>query len=350
MKLTKFLRTFAFVTLLGSIITMAVSCKNDEVDGRKDFIIVSETPEKTAVSSIYCPIEGGQITLYVFSNVDYKWFFQTSDADDQWVSVVSSNYLSDIGATQLTLQIMPLKGTFMRRTGTFSFTSEEHFLGAFPVLVQGFNTCMAENFDWLAYSGTPFVEGRLINEWSAQQKDFGWTSTVIEAKNSTAFCYGKLGYVKLGNDTIGGDLISPFSQNSITKDTLLILSFNAVAFTSESGDEDNNLLTVQVLDGGIFSNGETSLTLELGNVDPNAKNLTTAMWDNSRQSLFIKITSDRPFTADMKIRFITGNGVTEDDILASARNRVFIDNVTLYIVDRKSHYLAEGGVNGLDIK
>jgi hypothetical protein len=209
---------------------------------------------------------------------------------------------------------------------------------------------MAENFNWLAYSGTPFVEGRLISEWSVQQKDFGWTSTVIEAKNSTAFCYGKLGYIKLGNDTIGGDLISPFFPNAITKDTLLILSFNAVAFTSELGDEDNNLLTIQVLDGGVFSNGEMSFTLELGNIDPNAKNLTTAMWDNSLQRFFIKITPDHPFTADMKIRFITGNGITEGDILTSARNRIFIDNVTLYIVDRKSHYLAEGDVNGLDIK
>jgi hypothetical protein len=334
-----------FSCLLLSSLMIFGSCKDDEVEGRSDFIIVSETPDKTPVSSVYCPVEGGRITLYVFSNVDYESFFQTSDADDQWVSAVSSEYLSGIGATRLTLQVTPLKDTFKKRTGTFSFASKEHFLGEFPVFTQGFNTRMSQSFTWLAFSGTPFTEGTPIAQWSAAQKDSAWTSTPIEALDNIAFCYGKNGYVKLGNDTVGGDLISPFFPNAITRDTLLILSFNAVTFTSESGNQDNNRLTVQALKGGIFSSGETSITFDLGNIDPDAGNLSAAMWDNTLHSIFIKTAPEHPFTADMKIRFITGDG----DILASGRNRVFIDNINLYVVDGRSHYLAEGE-NSMNIK
>jgi hypothetical protein len=327
--------------MLLATLTLFAACKDDEVEGRSDFLTVSQTTEKTDIPSVYCGIEGGESVLYVFSNVAFESFFQTSDKDDEWVSIVSSDYLADIGATRLTLKINPLEGTLLKRTGTFSFVSKERYLGKFLPFSQGFITRMTDDFKWLAYgsanTGPYDATEKIIGEWTATQKATGWDATYLLEKDSTAFCYGRMGYVRLGNDTIGGDLISPYFPIAVAKDTMLIVSFNAVAYTSETGVTDNNRLTVEIQNGGVFSNGETSTTLELGHIDPNAKNLATAMWDNSTHNLLIKRTDANPFTGDMKIRFVTG-----DNILTSGGNRVFLDNISLYVVDRNSYYLANG--------
>ncbi|MDR2628131.1 MAG: hypothetical protein LBC40_08885 [Dysgonamonadaceae bacterium] len=317
------------------------ACKDDETAGRNDFLIVSQSPEKAGISSFYCGIEGGESVLYIFSNVAFESFFQTSDTDDQWVSILSSDYLADIDATRLTLKINPLRETLLKRTGTLTFVSKEHYLGQFLTFSQGFVTRLTEDFKWLVYgtaNSSPYdTTEKLIGEWNDTQKNYGWNATFLMEKDSTAFCYGRYNHIKLGNDTIGGDLISPYFPIAVTKDTMLIVSFNAVAYTSESGLPDGNRLTVELLNGGVFSNGKTSTTLELPHIDHKAKNPVTDMWNNSTCNLLVKRTDDHPFTGDMKIRFVTG-----DNILTSGANRLFLDNINLYVVDRNSFYLADG--------
>lgn len=344
LKSGNFYRMSVYFCLFFSSLFLFWACDDEEVGSRSDFVVISETPEKTPLASLFCKIEGGLDTLYVFSNVEYEMFFQTAVKGEDWIKVVASDYQSDIQAVRLILDIAPVDKTFEKRTGTLSFVAKEQYLGQFLPVNQGFNTHYGSNFSWLSYgeqTGNPYVTDKeaIFDKWSPAQKGYNWTSTYALELDSTAFCYGLYGYVKLGNDTVGGDLISPFSANTIVRDTLLILSFDAVAFTSIEGVQDNNKLTVQLQNGGVFSDGTTSRVLDLGHIDHTSKNPGKDMWIDARYNFVIKNTPEKPFTADMKVRFATGDHQT---IPSSGGNRVFMDNIYLYRLDANSYYLKNG--------
>lgn len=328
--------SISFLFLL-SLFLVLVSCDDDKSYGRKEFLIVSETEEKEPVDNVYCKIEGGRDTLFVFSNVEYKYYFQTDDEDENWIKIISSDYLPDIDATRLIIEINPRGDDYLKRTGTLSFSSGENFLGQFVPFNQGFNTRLYEDFAWLKYgTNSPFdlSKDALISTWTETQVKYGWKSTVPEGV-SEALCYGKNGYIRLGDESMGADLISPFT-NGIIKDTVVLLTFDAVAFVSELGIKDKNKLTVNILDGGIFADGTSSASVDLGYYNHTDKNLPVNMWQNARYKFYIKNDEIHPFTGDTRIQFIAGA-----DIVSGAHNRLFIDNINLFIVDNKSYYLAD---------
>ncbi|NDV78737.1 hypothetical protein [Dysgonomonas sp. 511] len=326
--------------MMFSFSLLFISCDDDKEYGRGEFLIVSETKEKEATSGVYCKIEGGEDTLYVFSNVDYKLFFQTADKDEEWIKVLSSDYLSDIQATRIILEVSPRGDDLVKRTGVMSFSSEENFLGQFVSFNQGFNTRLKEDFTWLRYgTASPFDESKetLIENWTDVQKAYGWKSTTADG-NTSAYCYGKSGYVKLGQTFSGADLISPYT-NGVIKDTILMLSFDAVAYVSEMGVKDNNTLTVNILDGGEFVDGTTSKTIDIGYYDHTNRDVPGTMWNDARYHMLIVSRESNLFTGDTRVQFVTGN-----DITTGTLNRMFIDNVSLYIIDEKSYYLAEENI------
>lgn len=72
-------------------------------------------------------------------------------------------------------------------------------------MVQGFPKYTKDyegNFDWLKYGSAEPLETRgetPIDSWTADQKKMGLESTPAQ-EGGTAYCYGKNGYVKLGDD------------------------------------------------------------------------------------------------------------------------------------------------------
>lgn len=316
---------------------LSVACDDDKDYSRSEFLIVSESTEQIPTPNVYCKIEGGEDTLYVFSNVEYKYFFQTDDKDDKWVKILKSDYLPELKATRLIIEIEPRGDNLEKRTGTLSFSSKENFFGQFIPFNQGFSHRLNENFSWLKYgTNSPFDISKetLIKNWTNAQIEYGWKSTIENGYNN-AFCYGKNGYIKLGTDILGADLITPYIS-TIVKDTVLLLTFDAVAFTSENGIKDNNKLTVNILDGGVFPDGSTSKKIDLGYYDHTDKNITSSMWNNAEHKLFIMSDKEKPLTGSTRVQFVTGT-----DIVSGQNNRLFIDNINLFIVDWRSHYLIE---------
>jgi len=326
--------SFLFVSCL---LTVFGSCDDDKDYQRKEFIIVSESMEKAPVKNVYCKIEGGKDTLYVFSNVEYKYFFQTDDDDEEWVKIISTDYLSDIEATRLIFEVSPRGNNYLKRTGTLSVSSGDNFLGHFVPFNQGFNTRLKEDFSWLKYgSANPLDASKeeAYEKWTEAQQKMGWESTPAE-DFTQIFCYGKNGYVRLGSETGGADIISPYT-NGIVNDTVLLLTFDAVAYVSDMGIKDNNKLTVNILNGGLFADGSTSVSVDLGYYDHTDKNIEKNMWENSRYMFYIKNNETKPLTGDTRMQFVTG-----EDIATGSRNRLFIDNVNLFVIDGRSHYLAD---------
>lgn len=332
-----FFRGFVSVLCAVSFLLIFGSCDDDKDYSRKEFLIVSESIEKEATQGVYCKIEGGKDTLYVFSNVEYEFFFQTSDKDEEWIKVLSSDYLSDLSATRLILEINPRGDDLLKRTGVLSFSSEENYLGQFVAFNQGFAHRLHDDFTWLKYgTNSPFDTSKetLMKDWSDAQKEYGWQSDIIEGLDN-ALCYGKNGYLKLGDEFNGANLISPYTNGVIT-DTVLLLTFNAVAFISEEGIKDNNKLTVDILDGGLFTDGTNTCNIDLNYYDYADRNLASNMWNNTEYRMYIVNTKKSPFTGDTRVQF-----KTDEDIAVAGRNRIFIDNVTLFIIDRNSYYLAD---------
>src|SRR5690606_23043871 len=111
--------------------------------------------------------------------------------------------------------------------------------------------------------------------WSTAQKQYGWTSTILEDQDQ-AFLSGKNGYVLLGSELVGADLYSPIIP-SLGRDSVLLLTFDAVSYISREGVMDNNKLTVS-LSGGVFEDGSNSRVIELGYYDHLSALLDTKMW------------------------------------------------------------------------
>lgn len=74
-----------WLLLFCAVLTAVPSCKDDDDLLRKDFLIVSDSLTREAVSAVNCRIDEGRDTLYVHSNVPYEIFFQTADEESDWL-------------------------------------------------------------------------------------------------------------------------------------------------------------------------------------------------------------------------------------------------------------------------
>jgi len=326
---------FLFQMIL--LLPLLMSCTDEENFDRKEYVVFSETTDKKPISSdsvIYCNVEGGTKTFYIFSNVEYDYFIRTKDKNEEWVKIIGADYLEDIGATRIVLEISPID-TYEKRTATLTISSGEYYLGRYVVFSQGFKNLFTDGFEWLGYgTSSPFETSKetLIAAWTQNQKAKGWTSSIAEGKEA-AYCYGKNGYLKLGTENVGADLLTPYFSG-LTGEKVLLYSFNAVAYTSGTGVQDANKLTLKIEGGGDFSTGGTTKTIDLGYYNYEDPDLSSSMWNNSAYQCYVVSTNGNPITANTRLRFITGESVLEP------ANRVFIDNVSMYSIDENSYYLA----------
>ena len=218
---------------------------------------------------------------------------------------------------------------------------------------QGSTARVSNDFATLKYGKTDprFTDGETpIDNWTTAQKNLGFTSTTIEGEE-VAHCYGKNGYLKLGDDKgHGADLISPYT-NTLRNDSLLMVSFRAVAFTDYmTGARDDNKITVEVLGGGVirdFAQSEkTTIDLEAGYYDISSEEFPEDMWEGHDFLVFVAGTKANPITANTRVRIICGS-LTQN---SAVNNRIYLDNFYIRRLQKvEEDYFAENNGSGKDI-
>ena len=275
----RFSRGLAGAALIAATIGIT-SCETHSNSDRNESIKVYADPiAKEPIDAGIVGVKGGLAKLYVDANIDFVATWE-DDAATPWAKVVDySSTDPQTGLRVITLKANRRSTTssyYTRRTGMLILAASDGELNYNRIIPihQGSTARVSNDFATLKYGKTDprFTDGETpIDNWTTAQKNLGFTSTTIEGEE-VAHCYGKNGYLKLGDDKgHGADLISPYT-NTLRSDSLLMVSFRAVAFTDYmTGARDDNKITVEVLGGGVirdFAQSEkTTIDLEAGYYD-----------------------------------------------------------------------------------
>lgn len=334
---------------------MCVSCDDSDANqDRKEYIDVYSEPDGEESATVFpVGVQGGTATFYIRSNVEFtaKW---QDNLTSPWIKIKNLEEIEP-GLSKIELEVSKLSSIayYTRRSGTLMLSAPELNYGKFITLNQGFTARVSCNFSWLKYgSADPRKDdGTLIGAWSQSQKDYGYTSTVIPGQDD-AWCYGKNGFIMLGNkEGYGADFISPYTGD-LRSDSLLVVTFKAVAYTSLDGVKDNNRLSFEVLDGGVIRDfaeeGGTRMEFEVPYYNMADENFPASMWDcGSEYMVFIASTPSNPISGDTRIRLTAGSLSSTPE---SVCNRIFIDNIYIrrFTPDDEDLFEANGG-SGKDI-
>ncbi|WP_160068691.1 hypothetical protein [Sphingobacterium bovisgrunnientis] len=307
-------------------ITALYSCDKQEESRQLSSFVISESIHlEDKIDSIYpASIEGGKDTLYIHTTKDFKVSSETNSLE-KWVTIDKVEKL-DNNISQVIIDIKPLLETFEKRSNVLSFITED-LDGGFVSMSQGYIRRFNDNFNWLRYGVlNPLDEGRevLLENWTSTQKSNGWTSTIGE-KESSAHVYGRFEYVKMGSVSYGADLISR-NIGGIERDSILVLTFNALAYSPLFADRDGNKLTLELQNGCTFLDNSTIKTIELNYFDSQSALIEKNLWNNSFHSFYLKKPDNNTVISTIKIKFLTGSDIS------TASNRVILDNFNIYSV------------------
>lgn len=340
----------AVLALTGASLLLMCCDKGDGDILRKEQIsaYLSKDAEEP-VTQLSVPSAGGDISLYVKSNVDFSAWWQ-DDKTTPWISIEGIEDDGDGWKTiRLKADTISTNCYYTRRTGVLAMTLPEQYFGTFITVEQGIVARLSSDFSWLKYgSASPLnttVEAH-ISKWTGTSSV--WTSTDYDGSGQPA-CYGKYGYLYIGDESgRQADIITPY-VNSIQNDSLLMVSFRAIGYCAEDGTPDAAKLRVEVLDGGVIQDyvedARTYIDLDLENFsveDPDS--ISEDMWDiqATAYNIFIISTKEKPLSSDTRIRFLTldGNG---------RPNRVALDNIYIrrYVINEdvqdEDMFAANGG-------
>lgn len=181
-----------------------------------------------------------------------------------------------------------------------------------------------EDFSWLDYGSAIFytvTNETRIDNWSAEEKNKGWTSTVntIEGSGNQPLVYARQGFVKLGKTSYGGDLISP-KLEAVKGTQDLLVKFKAVPYQTAGGARDGTNLKVGVIGPGDVS--VTEFTIDNWpdyNLDPQC----TEIWKAPETERSFIITGA---TSETQIRFL-GQDFDLRAPIDPNKNRIFLDDI-----------------------
>lgn len=339
--------------LLSAMAMMSWSCDKSNSNGPRDEYIsvyLSKDLQKgdEPVSSLSVPCAGGDYKVYVKSDIDFETAWQ-DDKQSPWAKITNVEKDGEWSVVHLDIDPISDKCYYTRRSGTLMLKAPEISFGTFLTVNQGLVARMSSDFSWLKYgSSSPLsTAGEVhISKWTGTSQK--WESTIYNEGVAPA-CYGKYGWFYLGDEQgTEADVITPY-MNGIQADSLLMVSFKAVAYTSEAGVHDQAKLRVEVLGGGVIRDfaeeGRTYIDIDLSNFsvdDPTT--ISTSMWDNglSAFNVFVISTEKSPFTGNTRIRFITPDGDGKP-------NRVAMDAIYVrkYVINEKIQdedvFAANGG-------
>lgn len=228
----RFSRGLAGAALIAAAIGIT-SCETHSNSDRNESIKVYADPiAKEPIDAGIVGVKGGLAKLYVDANIDFVATWE-DDAATPWAKVVDySSTDPQTGLRVITLKANRRSTTssyYTRRTGMLILAASDGELNYNRIIPihQGSTARVSNDFATLKYGKTDprFTDGETpIDNWTTAQKNLGFTSTTIEGEE-VAHCYGKNGYLKLGDDKgHGADLISPYT-NTLRSDSLLMVSF-----------------------------------------------------------------------------------------------------------------------------
>ena len=354
----RFSRGLAGAALIAATIGIT-SCETHSNSDRNESIKVYADPiAKEPIDAGIVGVKGGLAKLYVDANIDFVATWE-DDAATPWAKVVDySSTDPQTGLRVITLKANRRSTTssyYTRRTGMLTLAASDGELNYNRIIPihQGSTARVSNDFATLKYGKTDprFTDGETpIDNWTTAQKNLGFTSTTIEGEE-VAHCYGKNGYLKLGDDKgHGADLISPYT-NTLRSDSMLMVSFRAVAYTDfYTGAKDDNKIKVEVLDGGVIADfadtGKTSIELEAAYYDPRSDEFPENMWEGSDLLVFVVGTQLNPITVNTRIRISCGSFTQTSPV----NNRIFLDNFYIRRLEAdEENYFTENNGSGKDI-
>ena len=320
-----------FVLLLFASI-LAFSCSGKDDVKMNNLISIYDpdtygTDNWMPIDVLECDIFGGTDTVVIVSQVPFQARLERNLAEtSDWIS------LTELGIdpkSKGTLYVSKYEPSIeaARRSCVLSATNPEHYAGQFLSIRQGFASRLFCNFGWLNYGAPdPTVEGgeKVITEWNDVQKGYGYSTSTEDGAEPAVF--GRNGFILLGSKTSKADLITPYPE-SITSDSIAVVSFNAFRFTDMDGLTDASTLTVELLGGARFHDTkETVRTMTPLTYDP--YNAVASMKNSTASFFFIETPSgsDR-LPSTTRLRFISGSLDGE-----TAAARVILDNIGIYAV------------------
>lgn len=360
--------------ILSLIFLAALSCgKKDPNAQREDIIDVFDSLDSlktgTPLERTWVSMLGGPRTYYVRTSASFqaKW----EDGGRDWATVSTPERIGD-NLWKLDITAKPLstrtllegESICQKRFGVLMLTASSAYLGTYIKVEQGMEVRRYDDFSVLTGSLEPNATHNdlLMSRWNATQAGLGYTSTVLPGQEK-AWVYSKDGYVKLGSDHgVGADLITP-PVPQLQNDTLLVVTFSAVVQNGdvlpdfEGGTEpilpmspgvtkaavpatagaDTPSLTVRVTGGGcirdFLEEGGTGITFnDIPTYDRQSSRYPADIFEGARYIVFIKGTDVSPISVNTRIHFEAGNMNGE---AGEKCNRVFIDDICIYRVDRR---------------
>lgn len=358
MKKLNFIKSFAVIIQIMALLSMLSflsSCEDDEVNGPRDLIQAFADPsDSEPVDIIYVSVAGGETKVYVKSEIDFFPVWEDSYSKP-WIKVTDCSDVAGMrNMKAITLSVQKRSSSlcyYSRRIGMLILSATDGNLNYNKIIsvCQGSVSRTGSNFSFLKYgSDDPRITGEetSIVGWTVAQKNYGFTSTMIDGEQE-AYCYGKNGYVRIGDEYgHGADIISPLVAD-IRRDSLLMVTFNAVAYTDyATGQKDINKILVSIMGGGVLRDDDgsmrTSIELETPYYDFRDSKFPSSMWEGTHFLVFFESIPTNPISASTRISISVAD--------AASSNRVFIDNFYVYRLDEEEEdYYTENKGSGTDM-
>lgn len=327
-----------FLFLALPLLVFFFSCTKEENRPRGEYIEVYRSLPGSGSSSDkplkeFCVgVRENTTTLYVKTNTEVTPSWQDAN-ETPWAEVVSYKPSSLEGVYELELKVNRINSGvyYTRRSGTLILSNTKIDFAKFLKVHQGATARYSCNMADIDYGdGNPLSEdGEIYRNWSVTVKKSCNFTTTPFGNGDEAYLFGLKGYVRLGDgEGHGADLITPY-VSSLRADSLVMASFNAVAYVSSQGVKDDNKFKVEVLGGGVIADyadeGRTVMEFNAGYFDTSSPNFPSDMWKGASWLVFVKSTASNPITADTRIRIVAGDLQTE----SQTPTRLFVDNVYL---------------------
>ncbi|MCH3939976.1 MAG: hypothetical protein LKK16_03050 [Bacteroidales bacterium] len=349
------IQSFSIFIQLLALLSFATSCDSDDRNEERDLIrVYSDANVSEPLDVFYVSVAGGDVKIYVKSDIDFEPIWEDSYSRP-WIKVVDCSRVSGSNELKvLTLAVQPRSTStsyYTRREGMLILSATDGDLNYNRIVPirQGSVSRTGSNFSFLKYgSDDPRITGEemSIDSWTVAQKNYGFTSTAIDGEYKTC-CYGKNGYVRIGDEYgHSADIVSPLVAD-IRRDSLLMVTFNAVAYTDyATGQKDMNKILVSIMGGGVLRDDDgsmkTSIELEAPYYDFQDPNFPSSMWKGTHFLVFFESIPTNPISASTRISISVAD--------AASSNRVFIDNFYVYRLDEKEEdYFTENNGSGADI-
>ncbi len=354
----RFSRRSAGVALLAAAVVCASCETHSNADRNESIAVYAESSGGEPIDAAYVDVRGGLARIYVDSNIDFTASWQ-DDAASPWVRLEPQDAAdSKTGRKVVTLNVQRRSKSasyYTRRTGMLILAATDGELNYNRILPvhQGARARVSNDFSSMKYGKADprFTDGETsIDNWTVVQKDYGFSSTKIQGEAVT-HCYGKNGYLKLGDDKgHGADLISPYT-NALRSDSMLMVSFRAVAYTDfYTGIKDDNKIRFEVLGGGViadFADSEkTSIDLETVHYDPKSEEFPENMWEGGDFLIFVVSTKTNPITVNTRVRITCGSLAQP----SAVNSRIFLDNFYIRRLEvGEQDYFTQNNGSGRDV-